>query len=78
MRLDALSTRRATLAVECPVSDLRSETDRYVAGVPLSVVSRTAGHEAITTTVDLYGHVSEDATRDAVEALSRRLGLAVE
>jgi integrase len=53
-------------------------TAMAVAGVPLSVVSRTAGHESITTTVDLYGHVSEDATRDAVEALSRRLGLAAE
>ncbi|KRF41270.1 hypothetical protein ASG96_11025 [Terrabacter sp. Soil810] len=53
-------------------------TAMAVAGVPLSVVSRTAGHESITTTVDLYGHVAEDATRDAVEALSRRLGLDVE
>ncbi|MFI2102479.1 tyrosine-type recombinase/integrase [Isoptericola sp. NPDC019693] len=51
-------------------------TAMAVAGVPLSVVSRTAGHESITTTVDLYGHVSEEASRDAVELLSAHLGLS--
>ncbi|MFE5309158.1 tyrosine-type recombinase/integrase [Isoptericola sp. NPDC056605] len=51
-------------------------TAMAVAGVPLSVVSRTAGHKSITTTVDLYGHVSEEASRDAVELLSAHLGLS--
>ncbi|WP_028048233.1 site-specific integrase [Cellulomonas sp. URHD0024] len=50
-------------------------TAMAVAGVPLSVVSRVAGHESITTTIDLYGHVSESAARDAVAAAAAQLGL---
>ena len=46
-----------------------------VAGVPLTVVSRVAGHESITTTIDLYGHVSEQSARDAVAAPAAGLGL---
>lgn len=36
------------------------------AGVPSSVVSRLAGHESVSTTIDLYGHLSDDAARDAM------------
>jgi integrase len=45
------------------------------AGVPMSVVSRVAGHESINITVDIYGHVSEQAARDAVAAAASSLGL---
>lgn len=45
------------------------------AGVPLAVVSRVPGHESINTTIDVYGHVSEQSGRDAVDAAAGALGL---
>lgn len=51
-------------------------TSMATSGVPLSVVSRVAGHESITTTIDLYGHLTEQAARDAVAAAAGSLGLA--
>lgn len=42
----------------------------------MSVVSRIAGHESITTTIDLYGHLTEQAARDAVAAAAGSMGLA--
>lgn len=45
------------------------------AGVPLAVVSRVAGHESINITIDVYGHVSEQSARDAVDAAAGALGL---
>lgn len=45
------------------------------AGVPLPVVSRSAGHESISTTVDLYGHLTDDASRDAMNRGAGALGL---
>jgi integrase len=50
-------------------------TTMATAGVPLSVLSRLAGHESISTTVDLYGHLSDDAARDATTRGSDALGL---
>ncbi|WP_186811383.1 tyrosine-type recombinase/integrase [Cellulomonas persica] len=44
------------------------------AGVPLAVVSRVAGHESINITIDVYGHVSEQSARDAVDAAVGALG----
>ena len=45
------------------------------AGVPLAVASRVAGHESINITIDVYGHVSEQSARDAVDAAAGALGL---
>ncbi len=50
-------------------------TEMSLAGVPLPVVWRIAGHESITITVDLHGHGSEQAARDAVLAAQVGLGL---
>lgn len=36
--------------------------------VPLPVIQRRLGHESITTTVDLYGHLSPDIQRAAADA----------
>lgn len=36
--------------------------------VPLPVIQRRLGHESITTTVDLYGHLSPDVQRAAADA----------
>lgn len=43
------------------------------AGVPLKVVSELLGHSGISITADVYGHVSPDVSRSAVEALSAAL-----
>ncbi|TMR23681.1 hypothetical protein ETD86_07555 [Nonomuraea turkmeniaca] len=40
-------------------------------GVPISEVSRWLGHESITTTVDLYGHLVPEASARAREALDK-------
>ncbi|MGY4642535.1 integrase [Cellulomonas sp. URHB0016] len=45
------------------------------AGVPLAVVSRVAGHESITITIDVHRHVREPSARDAVDAAAGALGL---
>ncbi|WP_336213304.1 tyrosine-type recombinase/integrase, partial [Nonomuraea sp. LPB2021202275-12-8] len=39
------------------------------AGVPISEVSRWLGHESITTTVDLYGHLVPEASQRARKAM---------
>lgn len=44
------------------------------AGAPLHTVSRTLGHSSVTITGDIYGHVTTDDARAAVEALGRALG----
>jgi integrase len=38
------------------------------AGVPLPVIMRRLGHESITTTVDTYGHLSDDAMSITAQA----------
>jgi len=44
------------------------------AGTPLKVVSELLGHNSISVTGDIYGHVSDGAARAAVERLSDALG----
>lgn len=44
-----------------------------LAGVPLVVVSRRLGHATIAITADVYAHVSQDADRDAADALRRAI-----
>lgn len=43
------------------------------AGINIKVVSEILGHASITTTLDVYAHVSEDLQREAVELLTGRL-----
>ena len=38
------------------------------AGTPVEVVSRLLGHASITTTVDIYGHLTSEDARRALEA----------
>ncbi|SDK87493.1 Phage integrase family protein [Nonomuraea maritima] len=40
-------------------------------GVPISELSRWRGHKSITTTVDLYGHLVQEATGRARDALDK-------
>ena len=50
-------------------------TTMAMGGAPLSVLSRIAGHDSIATTIDLYGHVSEQAAREAMLVAETGLGL---
>jgi integrase len=54
------------------VHDLRHSHASWLiaAGVPLPIVQARLGHESIKTTVDLYGHLAEDADRVAAEAMA--------
>ena len=45
-------------------------------GVPITVVSQILGHSGISVTVDVYGHVAPDVSRDAVDALAAALNRA--
>jgi integrase len=47
-------------------------------GVPISEVSRWLGHQSITTTVDLYGHLVPEASARARDALDNAFRLAVD
>jgi len=42
-------------------------------GVPITVVSQVLGHSGIAVTVDVYGHVSPDVSRDALDVLAAAL-----
>lgn len=42
--------------------------------VPLKVVSDVLGHSGISITADVYGHVSPDVSREALQTLSDALG----
>jgi len=44
-------------------------------GVPILVVSRQLGHGSIKVTVDTYGHLAPDATREAAEAWENILSM---
>ena len=43
------------------------------AGVPLKVVSDLLGHSGIAITADVYGHVSHNVSRSAVDVLGQAL-----
>lgn len=44
------------------------------AGVPLRTVSEILGHASIQVTGDIYGHVSTEGARSAIDRLSDALG----
>jgi len=57
------------------IHDLRHTHASWLiaAGVPLPEVSRRLGHETITTTVDVYGHMAPDLQASAAAAADRAL-----
>jgi integrase len=57
------------------VHDLRHTHASWLiaAGVTLPAIQARLGHESITTTIDLYGHLMPDADRGAADALARLL-----
>ena len=44
------------------------------AGEHMKVISERMGHSSIQTTMDIYGHVSEETQRAAVSRFSKLLG----
>ncbi|GEE00164.1 site-specific integrase [Gordonia spumicola] len=58
------------------IHDLRHTCASWMigAGVPLVVVSRHLGHEDITTTANVYGHVDRESGAAAAAAIGRVLG----
>jgi site-specific recombinase XerD len=42
--------------------------------VPMHVVSRILGHSNIATTVDIYGHIEDEALDDAAVRMAQALG----
>jgi integrase len=57
------------------VHDLRhlAATIMIAAGVPLAMVSKTLRHSTLSTTVDIYGHLTPQAAQDAVDATATAL-----
>ncbi len=69
----------AALGVRPRVHDLRHShaSALIAAGVSLPVVQRRLGHESITTTIDVYGHLAPDAYAGATEAAEAMLSQAL-
>ncbi|MFE5993134.1 tyrosine-type recombinase/integrase [Streptomyces sp. NPDC056453] len=57
------------------VHDLRhlTATITITAGVPLTVVSKTLRHSTLSTTANLYSHLTQQAAREAVDIIDRTL-----
>ncbi|MGP3925205.1 tyrosine-type recombinase/integrase [Streptomyces sp. 8N616] len=55
--------------------DLRhlAATLTFTAGVPLTVVSKTLRHSTLSTTANLYSHLTQQAARDAVDTIDQAL-----
>ncbi|MET9956774.1 tyrosine-type recombinase/integrase [Streptomyces sp. NPDC006339] len=57
------------------VHDLRhlAATITITAGVPLTVVSKTLRHSTLSTTANLYSHLTQQAAHQAVDTIDRVL-----
>lgn len=78
MKPDALSRAFQRLARQCGIEGARFHDLRHThaslllgAGTPMHVVQSRMGHQSITTTVDIYGHVLADADVAAGAAFER-------
>jgi integrase len=60
------------------VHDLRhlAATIMIASAVPLAMVSKTLRHSTLSTTVDIYGHLTRQAAQDAVDATATALDKA--
>jgi len=68
---DGRSPAKKPLGKMPRVHDLRHSHASWLiaAGVPIDVVSRRMGHESITTTVNIYGHIAEERLNRAGDAI---------
>jgi integrase len=66
------AVRKAKLPKSC-LHTLRhsAATMMLDAGVPILTVSRQLGHYSVSITGDIYGHVSEEASAEAMKALAK-------
>ena len=78
MKPDALSRACRRIARQCDIQDMRLHDLRHTHaslllsdGTPIHVVQARLGHQSITTTVDIYGHVPQDADIAAGLAFAR-------
>ncbi|MFD7836377.1 site-specific integrase [Streptomyces sp. NPDC059761] len=57
------------------VHDLRhlAATITITAGVPLTVVSKTLRHSTLSTTANIYSHLTQQAAREAVDTIDQTL-----
>ncbi len=71
------AVEKAELPRDPRIHDLRHTCASWMilAGVPLPVVQRHLGHESITTTVDLYGHIDRTSAQAAADAIANMLTL---
>lgn len=62
----------------CRLHDLRhlAATLMLMNGVPLALVSKTLRHSQVSITVDLYGHLTQEAAHAAADALGTALDVA--
>ncbi|UUY50881.1 site-specific integrase [Streptomyces yangpuensis] len=60
------------------VHDLRhlAATITITAGVPLTVVSKTLRHSTLSTTANIYSHLTQQAAREAVDTIDHTLARA--
>ncbi|MFE9444111.1 tyrosine-type recombinase/integrase [Streptomyces sp. NPDC006602] len=60
------------------VHDLRhlAATLTITAGVPLTVVSKTLRHSTLSTTANIYSHLTQQAAREAVDTIEHTLARA--
>ena len=69
-----IASKKAGLSTVSPHTLRHSAaTTMLEAGIPIHVVSRHLGHSSINITVDVYGHVSDDGAKSAMETLGRLL-----
>ena len=70
--------RRQADLPHCTVHDLRhlTATLSLEAGVPMPITSKTLRHSTLSTTANIYSHLTPKAAREAVEAVARLLRAA--
>ncbi len=78
MKPDALSRACRRIARQCDIQGMRLHDLRHThaslllsEGTPIHIVQARLGHQSITTTVDIYGHVPQDADIAAGAAFAR-------
>jgi integrase len=76
LRATTIASRKAGLP-PVGVHTLRHTyaTTALLRGVPIHVVSRNLGHSSIAITADIYGHLTDEAARDAALTVSDALNL---
>ncbi len=70
--------RRQADLPHCTVHDLRrlTATLSLETGVPMPITSKTLRHSTLSTTANIYSHLTRTAAREAVEAVARLLRAA--